>query len=306
MKYTILAIAVTLISQNMVALDLALNWKPEPQFGGFYQAQIDKEFEHHGLNVRILEGGSGTPTVQMLANSTVDFAIVSAEEILTNNERNPDHQVIALFASFQTNPQILMCRAESNIKSVAEIFSSDVTLAWQNGLSYAAFLKKKYPLQKTKFVPYLGGISPYLADSRFCQQGFATSEPLMAEQAGHPARVFLVADEGFNPYTTVLATTVSYWKKNPKQVQEMVKSVKSGWEHYLKNPEAANQFMNSLNKSMTLATFNKSAEAQKKLIQADAKIPVGQMSLQRWSELHSQLKQIGILHRDLIPKDQFL
>ena len=41
---------------------LALNWKPEPEFGGFYAAN----YKAHGLDVEILQGGVGTPTVQMV------------------------------------------------------------------------------------------------------------------------------------------------------------------------------------------------------------------------------------------------
>ena len=86
---------------------LALNWLPEPQFGGFYQALIDDEFKKQGLNVEILPGGSGTPTVQMLTKGVVDFAIVSAEEILISNDKNLKNTVVGIFAAFQKNPQMI-------------------------------------------------------------------------------------------------------------------------------------------------------------------------------------------------------
>ncbi|HEX5638061.1 MAG TPA: ABC transporter substrate-binding protein, partial [Gammaproteobacteria bacterium] len=40
-------------------LVLALNWKPEPQFGGFYAAQVSGYYEKNDLDVKIMEGGSG-------------------------------------------------------------------------------------------------------------------------------------------------------------------------------------------------------------------------------------------------------
>jgi len=45
---------------------LALNWKPDPQFGGFYAAEKLGLFQKEGLTVEILPGGAGTPTVQMV------------------------------------------------------------------------------------------------------------------------------------------------------------------------------------------------------------------------------------------------
>src|SRR5207249_4592205 len=52
---------------------LALNWKPDPQFGGFYAAPYQK----HSLDVQILPGGAGTPSVQMIGAGSAEFGIVS-------------------------------------------------------------------------------------------------------------------------------------------------------------------------------------------------------------------------------------
>ena len=96
----IFLVALMLLSFTVAAgekVQLALDWKAEPEFGGFYQAQIDAAAQKSALDVDILQGGSGTPTVQMLANDKVDFAIVSAEEILLNNDHNPEKSVIAVF-----------------------------------------------------------------------------------------------------------------------------------------------------------------------------------------------------------------
>jgi NitT/TauT family transport system substrate-binding protein len=303
------------INSPLWALDLALNWKAEPQFGGFYQAQLDGEYVNRGLDLHLLEGGSGTPTVQMLANYKVDFAVMSAEEILTNNDKNPKNKVVALFAAFQMNPQIIMCRAENKFKNLSEVFNSDATVAWQSGLTYAAFLKKKYAAKSPHFVPYLGGISPYLAESHFCQQGFLTSEPLMAEAAGHPGQVFLIAEEGFNPYTTVLATHENTLKNNPKVVKDMVAAVRNGWNHYLRDPKAGNALMATLNRGMSPEMFQKSAMMQKKLIELPTPslseknkglLETGSMEEKRWQSLIDQLYDLGVIKNKLKAADQFV
>ena len=38
---------------------LALDWVPEPEFGGFYAAREDGAYARHGLNVEIQGGGAG-------------------------------------------------------------------------------------------------------------------------------------------------------------------------------------------------------------------------------------------------------
>lgn len=272
---------------------LALNWKPEPQFGGFYAASLTKADEKRGLKFEILEGGSGTPTVQMLANGKVDFAVVSAEEIIINNERNPGNKVIALFATYQVNPQVILCRREKGFTSLKQVFESNVTLAMQSGLSYAQYLKAKYPKAKARIVPYAGGISNYVSDVNFCQQGFATSEPLLADKAGKPAKAFLVADEGFNPYTTVLAVREEMLSEKPEIAQKAVDAVRDGWSAYVNNPAETNKFMARLNKAMDAETFERSATAQAQLIHTTD--PLGHMTSERWEQLAKQLKDLKVI-----------
>src|SRR5438552_15940417 len=84
---------------------LALNWKPDPQFGGFYAAP----YERHGLDVDILPGGAGTPTVQMIGAASAEFGIVSADELVVARARG--HDVVALFAVLQDCTQGLMDHA---------------------------------------------------------------------------------------------------------------------------------------------------------------------------------------------------
>lgn len=293
------------VSFGATKVKLALNWKAEPQFGGFYTAQLNGEFKKRGLDVEILEGGSGTPTVQMLGANKVDFAIVSAEEIIVAQDRGSS--ITGLFATYQTNPQAIMTHAESNFKSLKEVFGSEGVLAIQSGLSYAQFLLKKYPQPKAKVVPYLGGITNFTKDPKYSQQCFFTSEPLIAEKAGLKVKTFLVSDEGFNPYTTVVAVHSETLKKDPKTAKAMVEAVRAGWQEYLKNPEPTNKLMAGINKAMDAETFTKSAAAQVALIEtAETKQKgLGLMTNERWQSLISQLKELKIIKKDLKPSDLY-
>src|SRR5918993_515284 len=69
---------------------LQLNWKPEPQFGGFYAAQEAGSYKKQGLDVEVVPGGVGTPTVQMVGAGSVEFGVVSADEVLIARARGND------------------------------------------------------------------------------------------------------------------------------------------------------------------------------------------------------------------------
>ncbi len=277
---------------------LALNWKPEPQFGGFYAASVGGHFKREGLDVEILPGGAGTPVVQMVAAGRVPFGIASADEIVIARSRGAD--VVALFAVYQTNPQGIMVHASRAVKGLRDVYADKAgVLAVQRGLPYAMFLENKLGPARVKIVPYQGGIAAFLADKAFAQQCFIASEPLAAKKAGVAAKVFLVADEGYNPYTTVLVARGETIKKDPALVKAMVAAVRAGWAEYLSAPDAANRRMRELNPSMDAQTFTDSAVAQRPLIgTAETKtLGFGAMTEERWRRLVEQLHEMKVIAR---------
>jgi NitT/TauT family transport system substrate-binding protein len=275
---------------------LALNWKPDPQFGGFYAAPYPK----YGLDVEILPGGAGTPTVQMIGAGSAEFGIVSADELVIARSRGND--VVAIFAVFQNNPQGIMAHTSRHLKQIEDVLQSG-TLALQKGLPYARLLEKKYGFGKVKIVPSPGGdITAFLADNNFAQQCFIMSEPLTARHRGADVAVFPVSGIGYNPYTTVMATSGAYLQKNSGLASSMVKAAREGWQDYLRDPQPANQKMNQLNPSIAADVFAEVAEAQKPLIGADT---LGSMTKVRWATLIAQLKDLGDIQTSLSPEECF-
>lgn len=278
---------------------LALNWKPEPQFGGFYAAVKTEAAQKNAVALDIAPGGAGTPVVQMVAAGKFDFGIASADEVIMARSHGAD--VVAIFAAYQTNPQAIMTHEERGFKTLADVYAAKGTLAIQKGLPYALFLEKKYAGKvNASIVPYLGGIQNFLADKNYSQQCFATSEPLAAQKQGSKVKTFLVADEGFNPYTTVLIVRGDVLKKNEALVKRVVETVRSGWSAYLVSPDATNKTMNALNKSMDLATFQESAKAQKPLIETAV---LGSMTEERWKTLRQQLVDLKLVSADALKAD---
>lgn len=277
-------------------IGLQLNWKPEAEFGGFYAARQTGAFQRRGLEVQIRPGGSGTPTVQMVGSGQVDFALISADELVIARSRgNP---VVALFAVYQTCPQGIMVHASRGLKDLPDLFRAGGTLAIQRGLPYADFLEKKYGFGRMKVVPAPNGeIALFLHDRNFAQQCFITSEPVTARRAGSDPQTFLIADTGYNPYTTVLVTRDDYLKSHADTVRAMVLACREGWRAYLDDPRPANALMQKLNPTIDEQTFAASAEAQKPLIEnEEAKANgLGSMSVKRWEMLINQLVDLKVI-----------
>ncbi len=294
------------MNTNAQSLKLALNWKPEPQFGGFYAAEVEGIFHKKSLNIRIIPGSAGTPTIQAVSAGQAEFGIVSAEEVPVSRLHGSD--IVALFAVYQTNPQSILAHAEDDFKSIKDIFNSNATFAVQKGLPFFLYLLKKLGKPQVKLVPSLGGITNFLTDPHFVQQGFATAEPLLIEKRGIKVKVFKISDEGFNPYLTVLVARKAFIEKNPLLVKKVVDAVREGWQIYLDQPMKTNGVMHRLNPSMDEATFQASSQAQKSFIETEetAEHGLGLMTQKRWEILCEQLKMVGAIRQVPDVKDLFL
>lgn len=284
---------------------LALNWKAEPEFAGFYAAQVNKIFEKNKIEAEILQGGAGTPTVQMVASGQVEFGIVSGDEITLARANGAD--VVALFSVFQTAPYALMVREDSGIKDMKALFESNLSVAVVKGLPYIVYLEKKYGPGKAKLVPYAGGITNFLADKNYAQQCFISSEPLLAAKNGVKTKTFMIADSGFNPYTVVLATNGSLIRKNPALIKAMVDSAREGWTSYIKDPTSTHELIAKLNPAMTVEGMKEMQKVEAKLIETgDAKKHgLGIMTETRWAELNKQLYDLGLTKKLVPAKEMF-
>ncbi len=277
-------------------LVLQLNWKAEPQFGGFYAALVHGEYTKHHLEIDVKEGGAGVPTIDMLAAGTVKFAVVSGDEIILARARGK--KIVGLFAVYQTHPQGIMTRTNRGFKDIGDVFKAEGTLAMEQGLPYSDFLKDKYGFEKVKIVPSpFGDLSLFRADENYSMQCFVTSEPLAAKKLGLDVQTFLIADSGYNPYATVLATTDEYVKENRPAVRAMLTAVRAGWDRYLTDPAATNAAMGKINQTMDAQTFIDSADAQQVLIATTdtATAGVGSMTKKRWQTLAEQMVALKVI-----------
>jgi NitT/TauT family transport system substrate-binding protein len=287
-----------------VKVTLALDWVPEPEFGGFYAARESGAYRRHGIGIEIQGGGAGVPVLQMVATGRADFGTVGADELLTARARGAD--LVALFVVFQTSPQGIMVHASRKLQKLEDAFHSG-TLALETGKAYAAYLKKKFAWEGVKVVPYDGGVAHFLADPNFGQQCYVTSEPIAARQKGADPAVFMIADSGFNPYATVVVTRRELLQKNPSLAKQFVLATREGWRDYLDHPEATNALLGKLNSALDTATLSAAAEAQKPLIENDdsKQHGLGSMQLARWQTLSDQLLDLKFLDKPASVADSF-
>ena len=122
-------------------LSIQLNWVPEPEFGGLYEAERTGAFAAEGLAVEILAGGPGVPAPQLAASGKVDFAVVSGDQLLTLGAAGGD--LVAIYAIYQLDPFGVMVHASNPISSMEELWKSKSTVACEGDLAWVTMLNRK-------------------------------------------------------------------------------------------------------------------------------------------------------------------
>jgi NitT/TauT family transport system substrate-binding protein len=100
--------------------------------------------------------------------------------------------------------------------------------------SYFQWLKADFGFREEQTKPYTFNPQPFLADKRMAMQGYVTSEPYAVEKhGGFKPKIFLLADHGFNSYSTLIETRRELVDKKPDLVQRFVDASIIGWYNYL-------------------------------------------------------------------------
>jgi NitT/TauT family transport system substrate-binding protein len=272
---------------------VALNWFPEPEFGGLYDAHVAGLYEAAGLDVTLQAGGAGSPVVQQVATGRVQFGVSAADEVLLSRSQGAD--IVAIFGTFQTHPACIMVHAARGLTGLEELTSG--TLAVEDGIPFAQWLWKKYSFEGVTRVPYGGGVTQFLLDPNYAQQGYVTSEPVLARSQGAEPQVFMVSDTGYNPYANVLVTSGKMIAEHPEQVRAFVQASKAGWTGYLSDPTRANARIHELNPALGPDVLVSMGQAQEPLIAGGyaATAGLGAMERDRWTRLGEQLVEVGAL-----------
>jgi NitT/TauT family transport system substrate-binding protein len=228
------------------------NWVAEAEHGGFFQAAADGTYRAYGLDVTIVPGGPNDNNRMLLISGKLDF-FMAANTLMSFDAVANNVPVITVAAMFQKDPQVLLTHPESNITKLEELKPLTLFVSKEGISSYFQWLKSEYGFSEEKVRPYTFNSQPFIANKQSAMQGYVTSEPFAIEKsAGFKPGIILLADYGFNSYSTLIETRSDLIDKKPDLVQRFVDASIVGWYHYLYGDNApANEMIKKLNPEMT-------------------------------------------------------
>jgi NitT/TauT family transport system substrate-binding protein len=241
----------TLPASALDKVTFGTNWLAEAEHGGYYQAIADGTYAKYGLDVTITQGGPQSPNEALLISGKVDFYMGSMLSLYDDVKQGIP--MIAVGAIFQKDPQVLIAHPE--IKTFADLAKLDTIYMGNEGYAtYFTWMKQTMPgFRDEQYKPYTFNSAPFVADPKSAEQGYLTSEPLAVKQlAGWEPSVFLIADQGYSPYSTLIETSTKLLHDNPDLVKRFVEATIIGWYNYLYGDnKAANDLIKKDDPEMT-------------------------------------------------------
>jgi NitT/TauT family transport system substrate-binding protein len=282
----------------------ATDWKAQAEQGGFYQALATGEYAKRGLDVQIVQGGPGVNVPQLLASGAVEAGMGSNSFIVMNlaKEQIP---VKAVAAMMQKDPQVLIAHPDQGLEKIADLKGRPILLSDASVSAFWVWLRAKYGFTDDQVRKYTFNAAPFLADKRVVQQGYITSEPYTIEkQAGLKPKVFLLADEGYPGYATMILASDSLIQKNPAAVKAFVEASAAGWKSYLDGDAApGDALIRKDNPEMTQDVLDQAREKMKTygiVDSGDAQTGgVGVMTDARWAEFFDLAAAQGVYPKDM-------
>jgi NitT/TauT family transport system substrate-binding protein len=280
------------------------NWVAEAEHGGFFQAVADGTYRKYGLDVTIVPGGPNDNNRMLLIAGKIDF-FMAANTLMSFDAVTNKVPVVAVASIFQKDPQVFLTHPEAKITKLEELKPLMLFVSKEGITSYYQWLKSEYGFSEKNVRPYTFNAQPFIASPQSAMQGYVTSEPFAVEKAaGFKPGVILLADYGFNTYSTLIETRQELIEKKPDLVQRFVDASIVGWYNYLYGDNAAaNAMIKKLNPEMTDELLSYSVAKMKEYGIVDSgdslKNGIGAISDERVTSFFEKMVKAGIVKSDL-------
>jgi NitT/TauT family transport system substrate-binding protein len=240
-------------AQDLGTFRFGTNWVAQAEHGGFYQSVADGTYAACGLEVEISPGGPQVNGRAMMLAGRLD-GYMGGNMLLPWNGVAEGVPIVVVGASFQKEPQVLMTHP-GRIAEFTEMATPDFDMIIGDGgfQSYYQWMIEEFGFTAEQRKVYTFNSAPFLANENSAQQGYITSEPYAIQQeVGWLPDIWVLADLGFDTYSTTIEVTRQTLEERPDAVRCFVEGTALGWVNFLYGDnEAAIELILADNPDMT-------------------------------------------------------
>ena len=274
---------------------MQLNWQAQADFGGYYAAKAEGLYDKAGLDVTLKQGGPQLNIHQLLAAGHVDF--VMGTSVRTMVVRQQGVPIVSVGAFYQIDPVSIAVRSDSGIDKIADLKGKPVALPGIARLNYWPWLRQTVGVTDDQIRPFDPSYRTLVTDNVKAAQIYLTEAGYFFNKLGFKGKTLLLADFGWNPYSSTLDATDKLIAERPKVVSAFLKATAEGYRHYLANPKAAHAAIREANPDMDVEQMEAVHAIMKSrgLVDPGGGVKIGSMTDARWAQTFKLLSESGVL-----------
>ncbi|MBK5653832.1 MULTISPECIES: ABC transporter substrate-binding protein [unclassified Bradyrhizobium] len=291
-------------AETLDKVSFGTNWVAEGEHGGFFQAVADGTYKKYGLDVTIVPGGPNENNRMLLIAGKLDF-FMSANSLQTFDAVTNNVPLVAVAAMFQKDPQVFLSHPEAKVSKIEDLKPLTLLVSKEGIVTYFQWMKSRYGFSESKVKPYTFNAQPFIVNKDVAMEGYVSSEPYAVEKAAaFKPNVLLIADYGFNAYSTLIETRRDLVDKKPDLVQRFVDASIVGWYHYLYGDNSAgNAMIKKLNPDMTdeLLAYSVAAMKEHGIVDSGDAIKngIGAMTDERMADFFEKMVSAGVVKSNI-------
>jgi NitT/TauT family transport system substrate-binding protein len=277
---------------------IGMNWLPEGEHCGFYQAKATGLYEKAGLDVELQPGGPDQNTAILVASGQEDLAMGSSFTTINLNDQGIGAVTVAAF--LQKDPQTLVAHPDEGIATLGDLKSHPIMVAKFSQGKFWQFLKAKFGFEDSQIRPYTYNAAVFLSDPKSVQQGYVTEDEFFLGKAmKKPPVVMLLAEYGYRNYASTLFATRAYVAAHPDIVQAAIDATAEGYLQCMTGDYSpATKAITAANPEHSAALMDfkvKQTRGLEMVTGGDAaKLGVGAMTDARWKEFFDTMVRAGV------------
>lgn len=284
-----------------------LDWFPEPEHGGLFQAKAQGYFEQAGFTVDPVPFSGNVDVVQFVGAGKMPFGQAATSAVIQGVANEVPVKILA--SVFPNAPTVLMLHESNPIDTFEELDGQ--TIMARPGATFIPYLQQKFDIAFDVIASDFS-LSRFLNDPEFIQEGFYIAEFYFIREQGVTPKALRIWEAGFRNSLTMIVNA-DFAEKNPEVVAAFREAYIRGWTEYLTtgDPTPAQNALKAASEAIgkdlsdDFLDFSRDIIIEDNLALGDAPYsePIGVLSVERIKEQITQLENHGVIEKGAVDAD---